>query len=92
MVSVNQIDGGKRFMKEQKYYTVAEVAEMFGKSRQTIHNWISSGRFPNRIEAGGDDKYRVVVIPEGDIERVKRADELRRRADAIEQGLQFVAA
>jgi hypothetical protein len=79
----------------ERYLTVAQVAKILNESPQVIHYWVyNTDKFPGRIIAGeGDDEVRrVVVIPERDVERVKRARELRDQADAIEKGLQFSIA
>jgi excisionase family DNA binding protein len=63
---------------KEKIHTVTELAEMFGVSRQTIHNWIGEGRFPNHIVAG-EGRGSVVLIPASDAERVREeeAEKLR---------------
>ena len=53
---------------QEKLYTVAELAKMFGVSRQTIHNWTSDGRFPNSITVG--DK-NTILVPASDVELAK---------------------
>lgn len=53
----------------EKYYTVAELATIFNKSRQRIHKWIELGRFPNKTAAG-----RLVIIPSADVEMVKESE------------------
>lgn len=52
-------------------YSVTEVAEMFGVTRATIHNWLDEGanRFPSAYSLG-DSKKPTVVIPPQDIQKV----------------------
>jgi len=51
---------------KEKYFTIADAADALGKTRQTIHDWLKAGRFPNRITAG-----RVTLIPTGDVDTVR---------------------
>lgn len=74
-----------------RIYTVAELATLFGKSRQTIHNWLDAGRFPNAFEVGtGGGK--MVLIPASDVETVKEkeAAKLIKKLDRL--GFQTVSA
>jgi predicted DNA-binding transcriptional regulator AlpA len=54
-------------------FTAAELAREFDVSRQTIHNWIQAGRFPNSFEVG-QGGGKVVIIPASDVEAVKQAE------------------
>ena len=53
----------------KEYFSVTELAEVFGKTRQTIHNWIEEGRFPNyqRTSAG-------TIIPAADVDAAKEVE------------------
>lgn len=61
---------------KERFYTTAELAKVFGKSRQTILNWIADDRFPNHIKTG--ENTATILVPAGDVEKVKKeeADEL----------------
>lgn len=59
---------------QEKLYTVAELAKMFGVSRQTIHNWNTDGRFPNSITVG--DK-NTILVPVSDVELAKKEEAAR---------------
>lgn len=64
----------------EKPYTVSQLVKIFGKTRQTIHNWIDDGRFPNSYivgEGGG----KVMLIPQSDVEKVRQeeANKLKNR-------------
>lgn len=67
----------------EKFYTTAELAKVFGKSRQTILNWIATGRFPNHIKTG--DNTATILIPAGDVEQVKQeeAEELLKELNRL---------
>jgi predicted DNA-binding transcriptional regulator AlpA len=54
-------------------YTVTQLAEFFGMSRQGIHNWINDGRFPNAVEAG-EGRGKVVLVPAPDVEVVRKEE------------------
>lgn len=58
---------------QEKLYTVSEVAKEFQKSRQTIYNWMVSGRFPNNFEVGTGDGT-ITLIPASDVEKVKQEE------------------
>jgi len=53
---------------EKEFYTLTELAEMFGVTRMTIHNWNNDGRFPNFITVGNKD---TVLVPASDVAAVK---------------------
>lgn len=74
-----------------KLHTVVELARMFEVSRQTIHNWLDAGRFPNSFEVG-EGGGRITLIPASDVEAVKKeeADKLVERLDRL--GFQAVPA
>ena len=74
---------------QEKLYTVAELAQLFGCSRQTIHNWNNDGRFPNSLTVG--DK-NTVLVPASDVELVRReeAEKLINELDRL--GFQAVSA
>ena len=46
--------------KEEKLYTVSEVAKVFGKTRQTIRNWFRAGKLNPKT-------YRVMYGANGTI-------------------------
>jgi len=48
---------------KEKYYTVAEVAEMFRVSRRTVYNWVQYG-YLRAVKVGGDESKSVIRIPE----------------------------
>lgn len=52
---------------QEKLYTVAELAKIFGKSRQAIHNWLEAGRFPNNFEVG-EGGGKMFLVPASDVE------------------------
>lgn len=58
-----------------RFYTITELSNEFGVSRQTVYNWIEAGRFPNKFEVGTDD---TTLIPASDVEvvRIEEADKL----------------
>ena len=38
----------------RKFYTIFDIAKMFGRSRNTIYRWISNGSFPRgKAHPGG---------------------------------------
>jgi len=51
-------------------FTVTEVAQIFSKSKQTIHNWISAGRFDNVMMVGpGDGDF--ALLPAASVNKVR---------------------
>jgi excisionase family DNA binding protein len=58
---------------KDKFFTVTELAELFGVSRQTIHNWIANGRFPGSF-AVGEGRGGMTVVPASDVESVKNEE------------------
>jgi hypothetical protein len=65
----------------EKVYTTAELAEVFGRSRQTIHNWIVEGRFPNYIKTG--ENTATILVPAADVERVRK-EEVQELVDRLQ--------
>jgi len=59
-----------------KFYTVNALATLFGVSRQTIHNWITDGRFPNK-EVIGEGGGKMILVPVADVEAVKEEEAAR---------------
>jgi excisionase family DNA binding protein len=72
---------------KEKLHTVTELSEMFGVSRQTIHNWIGEGRFPNHVVAG-EGRGSVVLIPASDVDRVKEEEAEKLREQLARLGFQ----
>lgn len=80
-----------KIIDSQVYYTVKEYAEKIGKSRQTVTNWVNSGRFGaylrelegfNHISAAALDDPSVGNAPQDPVkpidqpvEEVKQPDE-----------------
>lgn len=56
-----------------KLFTVAQLAKMFGVSRQTIYNWIEAGKFPNSFEVG-EGGGTVLLVPASDVEVVRKEE------------------
>lgn len=75
----------------EKLYTVTELAELFGVTRQTIHLWIEDGRFPNHFMVGrGGGK--MILIPADDVEKVKE-EEAKKLVEQLNRlGFQAVSA
>ena len=74
----------------EKLYTVTELANVFGKTRQTIHNWIEAGRFPNYVQLGGDGG--TIAIPASDVETVRKEEAERLLTELDRLGFQAVPA
>lgn len=76
---------------KDKLYTVTELAELFQVSRQTIHNWITDGRFPGTFTVG-EGGGKMTLVPASDVETVKdeEAAELIKKLDRL--GFQTVPA
>lgn len=74
---------------QEKLYTVTDLSETFGKSRQTIHAWIAADRFPNKTTVGGKNQ---VLVPASDVEAVRKeeAEKLIKELDRL--GFQAVPA
>lgn len=53
-----------------KYYTATEVSKLFMVSRQSINNWIHSGKLAT-IQ-GGSGRGKVYLIPESAVEKLKQ--------------------
>ena len=64
----------------QELLTVSDVSMIFDKSRQTIHNWVKTGRFANSF-AVGEGRGRVILIPASDVEAVKLEEVERLRTE-----------
>ena len=75
----------------QKLYTVAELAEMFGKSRQTIHNWLDDGVFPNKFEVG-EGGGKIVLIPASDVAPVKEREAAKLKEQLARLGFRGLPA
>lgn len=56
----------------EKLYTITELAELFGITRQGIHKWVQNGRFPHSFQAGN-----MTLIPASDVESVKEQEAAR---------------
>ncbi len=54
-----------------KLYTVSQLADMFGVSRQSIYNWIEAGKFPNKFEVG-EGGGTITLVPASDVEVVRK--------------------
>lgn len=76
---------------KDKLYTVTELAELFQVSRQTIHNWVTDGRFPGTFTVG-EGGGKMTLVPASDVETVKdeEAAELIKKLDRL--GFQTVPA
>lgn len=58
-------------MKEEKEYTVAELAERFGASKHTVNGWIRRNLFPNADKRSSPVGIDYWVVPEGDLKDFK---------------------
>lgn len=58
---------------QDKLYTITELAQTLDVSRQTIYNWMKSGRFPNSFEVGEGDGA-IVLVPASDVETVRKEE------------------
>lgn len=76
---------------EQKLYTVNELAKLFDVSRQTVHNWMRDGRFPNKFEVG-EGGGKMLLIPASDVEAVRKEEADKLIADLDRLGFQAVPA
>lgn len=76
---------------QERLYTVAELAGIFGKTKQTIHNWINDGRFPNKFEVG-EGAGRIVLIPASNVEVVKKEEAEKHLKELNRLGFQAVPA
>lgn len=76
---------------QEKLYTVAELAKLFGKSRQAIHNWLEAGRFPNSFEVG-EGGGKMVLIPASDVEIVRNEEAAKLLEELDRLGFQAVPA
>lgn len=67
-----------------KLYTVSQLADIFGVSRQSIYNWIEADRFPNKFEVG-EGGGTITLIPASDVEVVRKeeAKKLIKRLDRL---------
>lgn len=90
MAFTDFVETEARRMGEQ-LWTITDVATQLGVTRQTIYNWLDAGRFPNSFVVGSDE---VTLIPESDVQRVKReeADKLIDRLRQLGFRYQAVAA
>lgn len=70
----------------KEYFSVTELAEVFSKTRQTIHNWIEEGRFPNyqRTSAG-------IIVPVADVDAVKEVEATKLLNELVRLGFQVPA-
>lgn len=53
------------------HLTSADVARIFGISRQAVNAWILADRFPSATKAGGETS--TYLIPRGEVEAVAAA-------------------
>lgn len=74
-----------------KLYTAAELAKLFGKSRQTIYNWIDAGRFPNSFEVG-EGNGTITLIPASDVESVRMEEVAKLEKKLAKLNFQAVTA
>lgn len=51
----------------ERLWSLSDVATYLGVSRQTVHNWVKEGRFPNAFRVAS-----LIRIPNADIEAVKQ--------------------
>lgn len=77
----------------EKLLTTGEVAERLGVHETSVSSWAKDGRFPNAQRVG---KQRIWIIPESDLEELKRnpPDTRRKRLTPAEYeayGLEVVA-
>ena len=75
----------------KEIYTVTQLAEMFGVSRQTIHNWVNDGRFPNHVSAG-EGKGSIILIPASDVDTVREEEAEKLRQQLHRLGFQYQIA
>lgn len=76
---------------QDKLYTVTELAKIFGKSRQAIHNWIDDKRFPNKFEVG-EGGGKIILVPASDVEMVKNEEAAKLLGELDRLGFQTVPA
>ena len=68
-----------------------QVAVVFDVSKQTIYNWIEQGRFPNKEEVG-EGHGTVILIPDSNVEVVKKEEADKLIAKLNHLGLQSASA
>lgn len=76
---------------EEKFYTVSELADLFQVSRQTVHNWISDGRFPGAFKVG-EGGGKMTLIPASDVEKIKEEEATKLLEQLDRLGFQAVPA
>ena len=64
-----------------QYYSIREVADMFGVHERTIRNWIDSGIL-YAIKITGGRRGGVIRIPHSAIEKLERESEIRKRIES----------
>jgi excisionase family DNA binding protein len=69
MIQITQVEAEM----QDKFYTVTELANLFGVKRQTIHKWILANRFPGKFMVG-EGGARVTLVPASDVDAVKRQE------------------
>lgn len=74
-----------------EFYTVAELARLFGKTPQTIHNWIDDGRFPGKFTVG-EGGGKITLIPKSDVEAARKEEADKHIKELNRLGFQAVPA
>lgn len=88
--ALRQLINFKDAAMQEKVYTVTELAEIFSKTRQTIHNWIDAGRFPNHQQLGGEGG--TIAIPASDVETVRKEEAAKLLGELDRLGFQTISA
>lgn len=76
---------------KDKLYTVTELAKLFQVSRQTIHNWIADGRFPDTFTAG-EGGGKMTLVPASNVTTVKEEEAAKLIEQLNRLGFQAEAA
>lgn len=76
---------------QERLYTISTLADTLDVSRQTIYNWLQSGRFPNAFEVEQGDGV-IKLVPASDVEVVRREEAEKLIERLARLGFQAVAA
>ena len=62
----------------EKLYTVQETANIFGVSKQTVHNWKAKGKIKTTATPGGELRIR-----ESELQRILKSGENTKRKNNL---------
>ena len=70
---------------EEKYFTVTEVAKMFGVTRQTIHNWMAEEKLGYETIGSGNGKIIIISAAAIEARKEQRINKLEKKIEKLKE-------